>query len=124
MNSENTSTTAAKHSGDSIRLEVQGIGPVISLKNGKLLTRGKLITDPKKQKWMDQCVQLLFSQLDSAFPTTGPRTSTTLLSPCATLSREQLRSFDDRWQIVRELHITAEKCEKGQEGATITIERL
>lgn len=58
-----------------IRLTLD-LGPVPSFKNGKLLSRGRLITDPKKQKWMRRAVSNIMSQLVSLAMTTGDETST------------------------------------------------
>lgn len=100
------------------------MGHVVPFKNSKMLSRGKLFTKPEYKKWMDQCVDLFESQLRSALATTDAATSTIASDRSTTLSPRQLRGWDDCWQIVRELYVTAERCEKGEEGATITIELI
>ena len=106
-------------------LEIRGLGPVPSLKNSKrmVIQRGgkaKPITSPKVKKWMNQTVASIASQLFSAIPTGagGTQTAHFLLSWTALLPR------DDCWTVIPELVVKSQLCEPGQEGATITIERL
>ena len=104
-----------------IKLEIKGLGHVPSFKNNKMLTRGRLITNPKRQKWMDQCIQLIESQLNFRIP----------INEDGTLMGQQVLSWiacnvplDDSRQWIPELHISSRSCDKGEEGATILIERL
>jgi hypothetical protein len=50
-------------------LVVKGIGPPPAFKNTKMLTMGKLITDPKKQAWMKKAQASFESQLLFKCPT-------------------------------------------------------
>ncbi len=104
-----------------LRLEIRGLGPVPSFKNNKMLARGKLITDPKKQKWMDQVTRSLESQLLSAIRMSVAGMETALPLPFWTALSEQ---FDDSVQWIPEIYVKAERCEKGDEGATICIELI
>lgn len=105
---------------------VVGIGAVPSFKNTKKIVRNRktgasfLITDPKKKKWMDQCIALFVHQLSCASLTRGGATSTDALPRFLTASLPQ----DDCWQNVPELHVSVEKVEKGNEGCEILIEPL
>lgn len=49
---------------------------VPSFKNKKMLAHGKLITDPKKQKWMEECTRSFMSQLLFLYPITENETAT------------------------------------------------
>ena len=103
-----------------IRLVVRGLGAVISFKNTKMLTKGKLITDPKKQEWMRRCVQSFVSQFISLCQTDDSGIYPECLKQYAIASLP----LDDNWQ---ELEIGRASCaltEKGNEGATIIIERI
>jgi hypothetical protein len=104
-----------------IRLDVRGIGDVPAMKNNKMITRGKLITNPKRQKWMEHCIQLIESQLLFAMQTDAS----------GTLTAQQVRSWiasnmpaSDSRQWVPKLNVDSSDCDKGEEGATIEIEKL
>lgn len=104
-----------------IRLEIRQLGHVPSMKNNKMLTRGRLITNPQRQRWMDLATQSIESQLFSAIRINGEET----------LTGQELRSliawskqFDDARTWVPSLHIESSDCDKGEEGAEIIIERL
>lgn len=97
-----------------------GIGPVPSFKNNKMLTRGKLITDPKKQQWMERAIHALEFQFISLCPTTDAVTLMAWLRQSLTA----LLPPDDAWQFVPEIHLSIERVKKGQEGCRIHIERL
>lgn len=90
------------------------------MKNNKLLCRGRLITNPKRQQWMDQCVKAFVSQLNCS----------TAIGGGATLMEPQQRSLtaslpqDDCWSEIPELHVMARLVPKGDEGAIVSIERL
>lgn len=103
-----------------LTLVVKGRGHVPSFKNGKMLARGRLITSPKKQEWMNKCIASFQSQFVSLSPTIVGATLTESLARFLTASLPP----DDCWQNVPELHLSVEKVEKGNEGATITIEPL
>jgi len=46
-------------------------GNIVSFKNSKMIARGRLITDPEKQKRMESYTQAIVSQLSSEFQTIG-----------------------------------------------------
>lgn len=104
-----------------VTLTVRGMGPVPAYKNSKLLCRGKLITKPEYKKWMEQCIRRFECQLTSSIATGDGEMET----------EEQRRSriassvpADDCWTAMAWGHIRGHLVPKGQEGATITIERL
>jgi hypothetical protein len=101
-------------------LHVRGLGPVPAFKNSKLLARGRLLTKPAYKEWMDKCANSFVCQLYCDILTAAD----------AILTGQQARSLiaslppDDNWQCIPEIHVKAELCAKGEEGATITIERI
>ena len=101
-------------------LVVQGLGHVPAMKNKKRIFNGRLITEPKTQKWMASCVSSFVSQLQCAFQTSDEETSTDawLLFAIASLPP------DDNWKNLPLIQIQAEIVEKGQEGAIIQLERI
>lgn len=104
-----------------IRLVVRGLGHVPSFKNSKMLTRGKLITNPKRQKWMQQCTDSLSSQLLCAYRISegGMQTGRSLHSWTALFLPP-----DDTVHHIPEIHIEVEVVPKGEEGANIEITPL
>jgi hypothetical protein len=134
MNCADSSQTQQKASSAAtfppLKLEIKGM-IVPSFKNSKqLIARGKggrplprplLITNPRYQKIMAAMVDSFHSQLLSAFQTTGG----------VTLTGASLRSAiassvpaDDAWRMLRPIHIDAELCKPGEEGVTLTLQRL
>lgn len=103
-----------------IELEIKGLGHVPSFKNSKMLTRGRLITDPKKQRWMERAIRLIASQWRYASLIVGGATSTGRSRRSLTVLLPQ----DDSWQWIPEIHCRAARVGKGEEGAKITIERI
>lgn len=103
-----------------IELVVKNQGSVISFKNNKMIAKGRLITDPKKQKWMRRCIQSFASQLSCITQTTYAGMLTERPAPSSTV----LFPLDDSWQWIPQLIVIAERCAKGDEGATITIEEI
>lgn len=110
-------------------LQVSGIVPsfknnkilIAKGRNGRPLPRPLMITKPEFQKRMQEITESFVLQLLSAFQT----------SDGATLTGCSLRSAiasstpaDDCWTMLPEIHLSAELCEPGQEGATIILERL
>lgn len=80
-----------------------------------------LLTLPQHQKWMDQAILSIESQLRSALRLTDEKIRT-VASP-----RSWIASYvplDDSWTWVPEIVLKSEKCDEGQEGATIVIERI
>lgn len=114
-------------SNSTLQIEIKGIGHCPSFKNTKSIFRnhktGKpfIATQPKKKQWMEQAIQLIASQLCSAYRTTSNGTQTAPSLPSWIAASAPL---DDSWQWVPEHHVTTVKCAKGEEGATITITRL
>jgi len=101
-----------------IRLVVQGLGSVPSFKNSKMLTRGRLITDPKKQKWMDACIASFESQLRSELRTRGIATTTGPIPPSRIAS---LLPLDDSRKWIPEHCVRTLLVSKGSEGAELVI---
>lgn len=104
-----------------IKLVVTGIGHVPSFKNNKMLTRGRLITDPKKQKWMEKAAASIASQLNSLCPTAEPGTPTELSVRCWIVSSLPL---DDSLEWIGVPCGSWQRVKKGAEGAELTIEPL
>lgn len=80
-----------------------------------------LITKPEYQRTMEAMIASIESQLLSAsqtacgqtFPASSTRSWIALSAPA-----------DDCWTKLPEIHIRAETCEPGKEGATVVIERI
>ena len=86
-----------------------------------MLTRGRLITNPVKQKAMDSYILAIESELLSAFRTTDAETQMAhSLASWTALSVPE----DDSVQFIPEIHIHVECVPKGEEGADILIEPL
>ena len=103
-----------------IKLKIRGIGHVPSFKNSKMIAHGRLITDPKKQDWMEQCVALMIAQLSSMCPTTET----------GTLTAQSLRSWiatslplDDSCKWIESVSVIWLKVPKGKEGASVMLTR-
>lgn len=105
----------------SVHLHLRKHGHIPSFKNNKMLTRGKLITDPKKQKKMDAITQDLRFQLISLFRTSGDVTQMALSQPCLTALSRHCEKFDDSVQWIPKITIQVKKVRKGFEGADITL---
>ncbi len=104
-----------------LKLVALGLGHCPAMKNSKMLARGRLITDPKKQKWMDQCIRSFESQLRSAFPTSAKGTWTEQQRLYWTALFERCPEFDDNWMVIPEITIKAVQVGKGKEGAVVEI---
>lgn len=131
-------------------LELKGIGTIPSFKNNKMIIppsskqiqmaldmgdlkaakaalkafRGKrplMITKPEYQAVMNRMISSIASQLRSAFRTAAGPT-------CPESSiRSWIASYvpqDDCWTKIPDIVIKGELCAPGEEGATITIQRL
>lgn len=122
--SESYFPTSIKIASMPIRLHINNLGHCPSFKNNKMLVKGKLITDPKKQKWMNQAIRQLRSQLLSVSQTIVEETSTVEPQPSSTALLMRLKNMDDCRQWVPELHIRCEIVEKGNEGVDIVIEEI
>ena len=97
------------------------MGEVPSFKNSKMIARGRLITDPRKQRWMDQASALFESQLRSFIRAKGIPTLTgePLLASIASSV-----PLDDSRAWIAELSVNWRHVSKGQEGAEILIEKI
>ena len=104
-----------------MRLVVESQGHVPSFKNTKMLTRGRLITKPERQEWMERCTESFVSQLLSASQTSADGTSTV---PCPRSSIPSLLPADDSVNDICEMVIRVQTVAKGQEGATIEVDRM
>lgn len=110
-----------------ISLEVQGLGPVPALKNSKRAILDsktghmRTLTEPKVKEWMRRCVQSFVSQLYSGILPIDVGTSTELQA--RSLIASSLPE-DDCWTCLPQLSVTAVKCARGEDGATVTITRL
>lgn len=104
-----------------IRLSIRGLLHCPSYKNSKMLARGRLITDPKKQKWMDRCVLSFEFQLRSEFQTRGIEITT---GPSALSLIASLLPLDDSRKWIPEHSASTLPVCKGEEGADILIERI
>jgi hypothetical protein len=103
---------------ETLLLVVKGIGPPPSFKNSKMLTRGKLITDPKKQRWMQAAQALIESQLLFKCPTdeSGTVTAAKLRSWIASATPE-----NDSCAYLTECSWRFMKVPKKQEGAILLV---
>lgn len=123
-NSSEPSLSILSRSGDStpqIYLSLQKLGEVTSFKNSKMIARGRLITDPKKQRKMESYIQSFESQLRSLWRTSVQETGT----ECSLAS--WIRSsmpLDDSRQWIPQMSVRFLEVNKGHEGAIVNVERL
>jgi hypothetical protein len=106
--------------GSTVRIDVFGL-VVPSFKNAKHSGKsGFVYTDPKIKKRKDQIERLIVSALFSALPinVSTIQMVASVRSLIASLPR------DDDWKILRRQSIDSDPCKPGDEGFTITIERL
>lgn len=104
-----------------IILRVEGQGHVPSFKNKKRMMRGNLVTDPKTKRWMERCIQSFMSQLLLNFQTITGVTST---GQPARYSIALSLPQDDSWRWIPQILVKAEQVQKGEEGATVFIQKL
>jgi len=102
-----------------IRLSIRGLDHVVSFKNSKMIARGRLITDPKKQKWMERCTLSFEHQLRSEFQTRGIEITT---GPSALSLIALLLPLDDSRKWIPKHSADTQLVSKGEEGADILIE--
>lgn len=102
-------------------LSVKGLGHVVAFKNSKMLARGKLITNPRKQKWMEAATLSIESQLRSWFRTNGIETGT---GPTALCRIAYYMPLDDSLKWIPEHSVKSLQVLKGHEGAIISIEPI
>lgn len=113
-------------SSNVLRINVRGCGNTPSFKNRKRAIQdsktGKLrtLTERKVAQRKSRIQAVMLSELISVFATFDPEISTAV--------RQQylmrLLPPDDNWKVVCGLNVTGSKCNPGEEGFTITIERL
>ena len=103
-----------------IKISVRGL-EVPSFKNTKMIARGRLITDPKKQKKMDAITASIESQLRSIIHQQG---KATLTGPLPLSLIASLMPLDDSRQWIVNLSVQWQPTDKGHEGADVTIEKL
>lgn len=104
-----------------VRIVIAGISHVPSFKNSKMIARGRLITLPARQKWMEQAIRVIESQLRSGSAISEGAIST---GPCPLSWIASSLPADDSWQWIPEIRVQVQRVTKGQEGAEILIERL
>lgn len=104
-----------------IRLSIQGIGHVPSMKNSKVKAPNGIFTKPKYARWMQACkdsfaLQLLceYRTRENAMPTGRSRQSWIASS----------LPLDDSVREIVEERIRVEIVEPGQEGADVVIEPI
>ena len=105
----------------SVTLKVQGLGHTPSFKNKKMIARGRLITNPKKQKWMEKAAASIESQLRSLYQTAedGMVTGQSLQSWILTSL-----PLEDSLVWVGMPCGSWRRVKKGEEGFEMTIEKL
>lgn len=119
--SSQNSHSAPQRSQGTVLIVLRGIGPPPSFKNSKMLTRGKLITHPRNQKWMKAAQDIIASQLLSKYPTGENETVTaaSLRSWIASSLPE-----DDSCRYLTECSCRFMSVPKKQEGALIIVEQI
>lgn len=104
-----------------VLLVIRGIGTPPAFKNSKMLTKGKLITHPRKQKWMKAAEDIIECQLLFKFQTSGTETEMAQALRCSIASS---MPADDSCHYLTECSWRFMRVPKKQEGALIIIERL
>lgn len=114
----------ANPSSTPIVIEITGLGHVPSFKNSKQLFirngKPRMATKPAYKKWMARCIRLIEFTLLSRFRIAAGAMLTGDSLPSWTASSVP---FDDSVDWIPEILVTVERVPKGEEGATITIER-
>ena len=105
----------------SLKLSINGQGHITSFKNSKMICRGRLMTNPKKQKQMEAYTRSIESQLRSAYQTTAAETQT--VRSLASWIRSSV-PLDDSIQWMPEIGVLVRRVAKGDEGADIEITPL
>lgn len=103
-----------------ISLSVRGIN-IPSFKNNKMIAQGRLITNPKRQKVMEQITASFVLQCISGLATSGGAMPTV---PCPRSLTASLLPEDDSWQWIPEIRVVVAQVPKGSEGCDILIEPL
>ena len=115
------STPSSKSPDTSLLIKVRGCGNLVSFKNTKMIARGRLITDPKKQAKMEQYIHAIISNLLSMYPTIAQETATGCLQQFVIASS---MPADDSWQWIPEISVRVVKVAPGEEGCDILLTRL
>lgn len=118
--SQKATSKLVRESSSVLRIELKGV-IVPSFKNAKHSGKsGFVYTDPKIKARKNQIERLIVSALFSAFPTNVSTIQmvASVRSLIASLPR------DDDWKILRRQSIDSDPCKPGEEGFTITIEKL
>lgn len=105
---------------DPLVIDIKGVGHVPAFKNKKIICGKRLITAPKARKWMELAQKLMYSQLKSKFQTIEGATSTVPWQQYAMSSWPP----DDNCKVISEIHVTVKKVPKGDEGATIYLQKI
>ena len=105
-------------------LHIRERGHIPSFKNNKMLTKGRLITNPKKQKQMDAITHDLKYALLSLFRTRDEEMPMEPSQLCSIALQEHSMKFDDSVQWLPKITIEAKQVRKGFEGADIYITLL
>ena len=105
---------------DEITLVIKDMGHVPAFKNKKRIMRGRLITDPRAQKWMSLCVSSFKSQLRRLFQTSDGATSTGQWQ----LSAMSSLPYDDNWKAIPQICVSVRQVEKGEQGAIIRLKKI
>lgn len=94
-----------------------------SFKNNKMIlwSQKRIITDPKKQAWMEKAINSLISQLRGMFPTEEGVMRGECQKPLPTVS---FPLFDDSMDYMIPGKQERKFVLKGQEGCEITIEKI
>lgn len=113
--------------GDSYKLEIKGLGHIVSFKNTKQIAfnrktkRNFIMTNPRKKEQMEGIIRSFVSQLRGAFPIAERGTDGEWPKPSQIASFAPLDDSLD-WTLPGEQHL--ERVQKGEEGAIIKVERI
>jgi len=102
-----------------LTIQLKGLGPVPSFKNGKMLCRGRLITAPKKQRFQESLVLAIVSALRSCVLISDGETPTGCSRELLML---QSMPVDDCRQVVPEMFIRA--IDGPEDSITIELKQL
>lgn len=131
--SDSSPTPPAPSSKPIVWLELKGARFLVSFKNNKMLitkSRGAplrkpmLITNPERQKVMDEITQSFVSQLLSKCRTIDAAIRTGSSQPSLTALLRRCMKFDDSWTWMPEQHLFCELVTEGEEGVDLVIEQL
>jgi hypothetical protein len=105
----------------SVIVQLKGLGHVPSFKNKKMLSRGRLITNPAKQRWMEKAINSIALQLRSSLATYKIETRTGQSPQSLTVS---MLPLDDSLDWIGVPCGNWQRVKKGEEGAIVKIEKL